>query len=159
MKRKFMKEALKEALKAKSKEEVPVGAVIVLNDKIIARAHNLRETKMNSLCHAEILAINKACNKLNNFRLEDCEMYVTLEPCLMCAGAIIQSRIKKIIIGAKDPKYGMAGTAFNAFELKSNHNVDIEFGIMKEECSTVIKDFFKKLREEHKKYNKKEKKA
>ena len=156
MKEKFMKEALKEALKAKNKEEVPVGAVIVLNGKIIARAHNLRETKMNSLCHAEILAINKACKKLNNFRLEDCEMYVTLEPCLMCAGAIIQSRIKKVIIGASDPKYGMAGTAFNAFDLKSNHNVEIEFGIMKQECSNIIKDFFKKLREENKKDNKKE---
>ena len=155
MKEKFMKEALKEALKAQNKEEVPVGAVIVLNDKIIARAHNLRESKMNSLCHAEILAINKACRKLNNFRLEDCEMYVTLEPCLMCAGAIVQSRIKKLLIGARDPKYGMAGTEFNAFELKSNHNVDIEFGIMEEECSSIIKDFFKKLREEHKKNNKK----
>lgn len=155
MKEKFMKEALKEALKAQNKEEVPVGAVIVLNDKIIARAHNLRESKMNSLCHAEILAINKACKKLNNFRLEDCEMYVTLEPCLMCAGAIVQSRIKKLLIGARDPKYGMAGTEFNAFELKSNHNVDIEFGIIEEECSSIIKDFFKKLREEHKKDNKK----
>jgi len=151
-----MKAALKEALKAKRKEEVPVGAVIVLNDKIIARAHNLRETKKNSLCHAEILAIDKACKKLNNFRLEDCEMYVTLEPCLMCAGAIVQSRIKKVIIGAKDPKYGMAGTTFNAFELKSNHKVAIEFGIMEQECSNVIKDFFKKLREEHKKNNNKE---
>lgn len=159
MKEKFMKEALKEALKAKNKEEVPVGAVIVLNDKIIARAHNLRETKMNSLCHAEILAINKACKNLNNFRLEDCELYVTLEPCLMCAGAIVQSRIKKVIIGAKDHKYGMAGTEFNAFEIKSNHNVEIEFGIMEEECSNVIKDFFKKLREEHKKDNKKQLKA
>ena len=159
MKENFMKEALKEALKAKSKEEVPVGAVIVLNGKIISRAHNLRETKMNSLCHAEILAINKACKKLSNFRLEDCEMYVTLEPCLMCAGAIVQSRIKKVIIGAKDPKYGMAGTTFNAFEIKSNYNVDIEFGVMEEECSSIIKDFFKKIREEHKKDNKNSKKA
>lgn len=156
MKERFMKEALKEALKAKNKEEVPVGAVIVLDDKIIARAHNLRETKMNSLCHAEILAINKACKKLNNFRLEDCEMYVTLEPCLMCAGAIVQSRIKKVIIGAKDYKYGMAGTTFNAFELKSNHNVEVEFGIIEEECSDIIKNFFKKIREEHKNDNKKD---
>jgi len=155
VKEKFMKEALREALKAKNKEEVPVGAVIVLDNKIIARAHNLRETKMNSLCHAEIIAINKACKKLANFRLEDCEMYVTLEPCLMCAGAIIQSRIRKIVIGAKDSKYGMAGTTFNAFELKNNHNVKIEFGVMEEECSNIIKDFFKKLRDEHKKDNKK----
>lgn len=150
-----MKEALKEALKAKNKEEVPVGAVIVFNDKIIARAHNLRETKKNSLCHAEIVAINKACKKLNNFRLEDCELYVTLEPCLMCAGAIVQSRIKKVYIGAKDSKYGMAGTIFNAFGLKSNHTVEVEFGIREAECSKIIKDFFKKIREEHKKDNKK----
>ena len=155
MKEKFMKEALKEALKAKNKNEVPVGAVIVFNDKIIARGHNKRETKKNSLCHAEIIAINKACRKVENFRLEDCEMYVTLEPCLMCAGAIIQSRIRKIVIGAKDSKYGMAGTTFNAFELKNNHNVKIEFGVMEEECSNIIKDFFKKLRDEHKKDNKK----
>lgn len=150
-----MKEALKEALKAKRKEEVPVGAVIVLNNKIIAKAHNLRETKKNSLCHAEIIAINKACRKISNFRLEKCEMYITLEPCLMCAGAIVQSRIKKVIIGAKDPKYGMAGTTFNAFELKSNHNVDVEFGVLEKECSNVIKDFFKKIRAERKNNNKK----
>lgn len=155
MKEKYMKEALKEALKAKNKEEVPVGAVIVLNGKIIARAHNLRETKRNSLCHAEILAINKACKKLKNFRLENCEMYITLEPCLMCAGAIVQSRIKTIFIGAKDSKYGMAGTEFNAFKLKSNHDVDIEFGVLEKECSDIIKDFFKKIREERKNNNKK----
>ena len=95
-KEKYMKEALKEAKKALAKDEVPIGAVIVLEDKIIARGHNLRETKMNSLNHAEIIAIDKACKKLNNFRLEDCELYVTLEPCLMCSGAIVQSRIKKV---------------------------------------------------------------
>lgn len=156
VKKQFMKEALKEAIKAKNKQEVPVGAVIVLNNKIIARGHNIRETKNNSLCHAEIIAINKACKKLHNFRLEDCEMYVTLEPCLMCVGAIIQSRIKKVVIGAKDPKYGMAGTTFNAFELKSNHKVEAEFGILEEECSSIIKEFFKKLRENHKNNNKKQ---
>lgn len=155
MKEKFMKEALKEALKAKNKNEVPVGAIIVFNDRIIARAHNTRETKKNSLCHAEIIAINKACKKIENFRLEDCEMYVTLEPCLMCAGAIVQSRIKKVIIGAKDFKYGMAGTVFNAFELKSNHKVEVEFGIMQDKCSNILKEFFKELRENQKKDNKK----
>jgi len=155
VKEKFMKEALKEALKAKNKNEVPVGAVIVFNDKIIARGHNKRETKKNSLCHAEIIAINKACRKVENFRLEDCEMYVTLEPCLMCAGAIVQSRIKRVIIGAKDSKYGMAGTIFNAFGLKSNHKVEVEFGIMEDECANILKEFFKELREKHKKDNKK----
>lgn len=149
-----MKQALKEAIKAKNKEEVPVGVVIVLNGKIIARAHNLRETKKNSLCHAEIIAINKACKKLNNFRLEDCEIYVTLEPCLMCAGAIVQSRIKKVIIGARDPKYGMAGTVFNAFNLKSNHKVEVEFGVLEEESSSIIREFFKKLRDKNKNNNK-----
>ncbi len=150
MEEKFMKEALKEAKKAKDKNEVPVGAVIVLNGKIIARGYNKRETKKNSLCHAEIIAINKACKKLNNFRLENCELYVTLEPCTMCAGAIIQSRIKKVIYGAKDEKYGMAGTVANVFELKSNHKVEIEKGILESQCSNIIKDFFKVLRERNK---------
>jgi len=141
-----MKEALKEAKKAYDKDEVPVGAVIVLNDKIIARGHNKREIKKNSLCHAEIIAINKACKKLENFRLEDCEMYVTLEPCAMCAGAIVQSRIKTLIYGAKDEKYGMAGTVSNVFELKSNHKVAVKSDVLGKECSMIIKEFFKKLR-------------
>ena len=141
-----MKEAIKEAIKAEEKGEVPVGAVIVYNGKIISRGHNKREQKKNSLCHAEIIAINNACKKLNNFRLEDCEMYVTLEPCLMCSGAIIQARIKKIVYGASDKKYGMAGTVFNAFDLKSNHKVEIENGILKEECSELLTNFFKKIR-------------
>ena len=149
-----MKQALKEAIKARNKEEVPVGAVIVLNGKTIARAHNLRETKKNSLYHAEIIAINRACKKIGNFRLEDCEMYVTLEPCLMCAGAIVQSRIKKVVIGARDPKYGMAGTVFNAFDLKSNHEVEVGFGVLEEESSSIIKEFFKKLRDKNKNNNK-----
>ena len=141
-----MKEALKEALKAKSKEEVPVGAVIVLNGKIISRAHNLRETKNNSLCHAEIIAINKACKKKQNFRLNDCELYVTLEPCTMCAGAIIQSRIKKVYIGALEPKYGAVCSKSEMFSLPSNHKVEYETGVLKEECEKIIKDFFKELR-------------
>ena len=146
MEEKYMKEAIKEAIKAEEKGEVPVGAVIVYNGKIISRGHNKREQKKNSLCHAEIIAINNACKKLNNFRLEDCEMYVTLEPCLMCSGAIIQARIKKIVYGASDKKYGMAGTVFNAFDLKSNHKVEIENGILKEECSELLTNFFKKIR-------------
>lgn len=146
MKEKFMKEALKEAKKAYDKNEVPVGAIIVLDNKIIARGHNKRETRKNSLCHAEIIAINKACKKLENFRLEDCEMYVTLEPCAMCAGAIVQSRIKTLVYGAKDEKYGMAGTVSNVFELKSNHKVDIKDGVLAQECSMIIKEFFKRLR-------------
>lgn len=146
MEKKFMKEALKEAKKAYEKNEVPVGAVIVLNGKIIARGHNKRETKKNSLCHAEIIAINKACKKIENFRLENCVMYVTLEPCTMCAGAIVQSRIEKLIFGARDEKYGMAGTVANVFDLKSNHKVEVQGGILEEECSNIIKEFFKKIR-------------
>lgn len=145
-----MKEALKEALKARAKDEVPVGAVIVLNGKIIARGHNKRETKKNSLCHAEIIVIDKACKKLKNFRLENCELYVTLEPCLMCAGAIVQARIKKVVFGASDNKYGMAGTVFNAFELKSNHNVEIKKDVLKDECSEILTSFFKEMREKNK---------
>lgn len=147
MEEKYMREAIKEAIKAEEKGEVPVGAVIVYNGKIISRGHNKREQKKNSLCHAEIIAINNACKKLNNFRLEDCEMYVTLEPCLMCSGAIIQARIKKIVYGASDKKYGMAGTVFNAFDLKSNHKVEIQSGILKEECSELLTNFFRKIRE------------
>ena len=148
---KFMREALKEAKKAKDIGEVPVGAVIVLDGKIIARGHNTREIKKNSLCHAEIIAIDKACKKLNNFRLENCEIYITLEPCLMCSGAIIQSRIKRLIYGARDEKYGMAESAFNVFELKSNHKVEITNGILKNECSKLIKNFFAELRKDKKK--------
>lgn len=150
MEEKYMKEALKEALKARAKDEVPVGAVIVLNGEIIARGHNKRETKKNSLCHAEIIAIDKACKKLKNFRLENCELYVTLEPCLMCAGAIVQARIKKVVFGASDNKYGMAGTVFNAFELKSNHNVEIKKDVLKAECSEILTSFFKEMREKNK---------
>ena len=149
-KEKYMKEALKEAKKALAKDEVPIGAVIVKDDKIIARGHNLRETKMNSLKHAEVIAIDKACKKINNFRLEDCELYVTLEPCLMCSGAIVQSRIKKVYFGASDEKYGAVSSVANAFEIKSNHKVEFEQGILKEECETIIKDFFKELRNKKK---------
>ena len=144
---KFMKEALKEAKKAYEKLEVPVGAVIVKDGKIIAKAHNLKETKFDTTKHAEILAIQKASKKLQSWRLLDCEMYVTLEPCSMCAGAIINSRIKKIYIGTLDAKTGAVGSVLNLFEdYKFNHNVEVEKGIMKEQCENMLKDFFKMLR-------------
>ncbi len=147
MEEKYMKEALKEAKKAYEKLEVPVGAVIVKDNKIIARAHNLKETKKDTTNHAEILAIQKASKKLGAWRLNDCEMYVTLEPCSMCAGAIINSRIKKIYIGALDEKTGAAGSVLNLFEdYKFNHKVEVEKGILKEECENILKSFFKELR-------------
>ena len=147
MEEKYMKEALKEAKKAYEKLEVPVGVVIVKDNKIIARAHNLKETKKDTTNHAEILAIQKASKKLGAWRLNDCEMYVTLEPCSMCAGAIINSRIKKIYIGALDEKTGAAGSVLNLFEdYKFNHKVEVEKGILKEECENILKSFFKELR-------------
>ncbi len=148
---KYMKEALKEAKKAYDKIEVPVGAVIVKDGKIIARAHNLKETKFDTTKHAEILAIQKASKKLHSWRLLDCEMYVTLEPCSMCAGAIINSRINKIYIGTLDEKTGAAGSVLNLFkDYKFNHNVEVEKGILKEECENILKDFFKVLRKSKK---------
>lgn len=147
MQEKFMKEALKEAKKAYDKLEVPVGAIIVKDGKIIARAHNLKETKFDTTNHAEIIAIQKASKKLKSWRLLDCEMYVTLEPCSMCAGAIINSRIKKVYIGANDEKTGAVGSVLNLFEdYKFNHNVEFEKGILKEDCENILKDFFKNLR-------------
>lgn len=147
-----MKEALKEAEKAYSKLEVPVGAVIVKEGKIIARAHNLKETKKDTTKHAEILAIQKASKKIEAWRLTDCEMYITLEPCSMCMGAIINSRIKKIHIGTMDPKTGACGSLMNMNDdYTFNHKVEIEIGIMKEECENILKRFFKELREIKKK--------
>ena len=146
MPEKYMKEALKEAKKAYNKKEVPVGAVIVKDGKIIARAHNLKETKLDTTKHAEILAIQKASKKLKAWRLKDCEMYITLEPCSMCAGAIISSRIKKIYIGTMDPKTGACGSVLNLLEYNFNHKVEVETGIMQQKCEYILKDFFKKLR-------------
>ena len=148
---KFMKLALKEAQKAFDKEEIPVGVVIVKDDKVIARAHNLKETKYDTTKHAEILAIQKASKKLETWRLLDCEMYVTLEPCPMCAGALINSRIKKIYIGTDDPKTGACGSKLNLLkDFTFNHDIEIEKYILKEECSKILKDFFKMLREQKK---------
>ena len=143
----YMKQALKEAEKAYKKLEVPVGAIIVKNGKIIARAHNQKEEKKDTTKHAEILAIQKASKKLQSWRLIDCEMYITLEPCSMCAGAIINSRIKKIYIGANDEKTGAAGSVLNLFnDYKFNHKVEVEKGLLKKECEKILKDFFKELR-------------
>lgn len=142
----FMKEALKEAKKAYKKEEIPVGAVIVKDSKIISRGHNLKEIKNSSIAHAEIIAINKTNRKLEAWRLEDCEMYVTLEPCMMCMGAIINSRIKKIYIGTLDPKTGACSSVIDIKKYKFNHEVEIETGILKDECEYILKDFFKSLR-------------
>lgn len=143
----FMKEALKEAEKAYKKLEVPVGAVIVKDGKIIARAHNQKETKYDTTKHAEILAIQKASKELKSWRLIDCEMYVTLEPCSMCAGAIINSRIKKVYIGTKDEKTGAVGSKLNLFkDYTFNHNVDFDMGLKSEECEKILKNFFKELR-------------
>lgn len=143
----YMKQALKEAEKAYKKLEVPVGAIIVKDEKIIARAHNQKETKTDTTKHAEILAIQKASKKLKSWRLIDCEMYVTLEPCSMCAGAMINSRIKKVYIGAKDEKTGAVGSVLNLFnDYTFNHKVDVETGIMEKECQEILKQFFKELR-------------
>ena len=147
MEEKFMKEALKEAKKAYDKLEVPVGCVIVKDGKIIARGHNLKETKQDTTKHAEMITNQKASKKLNSWRLLDCEMYVTLEPCSMCAGAIIQSRIKKIYIGTLDEKTGAAGSVLNLFEdYPFNHKVEVETGILKTDCENILKAFFKELR-------------
>lgn len=147
MEEKYMKEAIKEAKKAYDKLEVPVGCVIVKDGKIISRAHNLKETKKDTTNHAEIRAIQKASKKLNSWRLINCEMYITLEPCPMCAGAIINSRIKKIYIGALDEKTGAVGSKLNLLEdYKFNHNVEIKKGVMKKECEDILKKFFKELR-------------
>ena len=147
LKEKFMQEAIKEAIKAYKKLEVPVGAVIVKDGEIIARAHNLKETKFDTTKHAEILAIQKASKKLKAWRLIDCEMYITLEPCSMCAGAIINSRIKKIYIGAMDEKTGAAGSKLNLFkDYTFNHNVEVETNVIQDDCEKILKDFFKELR-------------
>lgn len=145
---KYMKEAIKEAKKAEKKLEVPVGAVIVKDGKIIAKSYNQKETKTDATKHAEILAIQKASKRLNTWRLTGCTMYVTLEPCTMCAGALIQSRIDKVCIGTMDEKTGSCGSVFNLLEdYKFNHHVLAEYGVCKEECENLLKEFFKMLRQ------------
>jgi tRNA(adenine34) deaminase len=143
----FMKEAIEEARKAIEIDEVPVGAVIVKDNKIIARAHNTREVTQVSINHAEILVIQKACEELKTWRLEECELYVTLEPCIMCAGSLILSRIKKVYFGAYDPKSGSVGSVINILDNNQyNHKVEYEGGILLEECSFLLKEFFRSLR-------------
>ena len=144
---KFMAEALKEAEKSANFDEVPVGAVIVKDNKIIARGHNLRESKNDPTAHAEIVAIRKACKKLKSWRLEGCTIYATIEPCSMCAGTLLWTRIKRIVYGAKDIKGGALGSSYNLFEVKNiNHHPEIEGGILEEKCSTLMTSFFRNKR-------------
>ncbi|MBQ8040461.1 MAG: tRNA adenosine(34) deaminase TadA [Lachnospiraceae bacterium] len=144
---KYMKQALKLARKAEELGEVPIGCVIEYQGKIIGRGYNRRTTDKNTLAHAEITAIRKACKKMGDWRLEDCTLYVTLEPCQMCAGAIVQARVKKVVIGCMNPKAGCAGSILNILQMDEfNHQVEIERGILEEECSTMLTDFFKALR-------------
>ena len=151
-KEKWMKEALKQAKKAYECNEIPVGAVIVKDNKIIARGYNKKEIKFDTTKHAEIIAIQKASKKLKSWRLSDCEMYVTLEPCSMCAGALIQSRIKKVYIGTMDYKTGACGSVLNLLQdYPFNHKVEYETGILKEECESILQNFFKELRKRKKK--------
>ena len=146
-KEKFMKEAIKQAKKAYDKEEIPVGAVIVKDGKIIARGYNKKEEKKDTTQHAEIIAIQKASRKIGAWRLQDCEMYVTLEPCAMCTGALIQAWLKRVFIGTMDPKTGACGSVLNLLEdYKFNHKVEVETNIMQKECEKILKDFFKYLR-------------
>lgn len=147
MDEKYMKLAIKEAYKAKACDEVPIGAVIVKDGKVIARAHNLREKQQVSIAHAEILVIEKACKKLGSWRLEDCTLYVTLEPCAMCTGATILSRIKHVVYGAKDPKGGCVESCAQLYQQKGfNHYPTFQSGVLEEECAQLLKDFFKEKR-------------
>lgn len=151
---KYMKIALKEAQKAYEKDEVPVGAIIVKDEKIIARAHNQKEEKTDTTKHAEILAIQKASKKLKAWRLEDCTMYVTLEPCTMCIGAAINARIKRLVYGASDEKTGACGSVLNIpEEYKFNHIVEIEKNVEEEKCKEILQNFFKELRKRKEKNN------
>lgn len=143
----YMQQALLEAKKAEKKKEVPVGCVIVYKDKIIARGHNLREKHQQASSHAEMLTIKKACKKIKSWRLEECDIYITLEPCPMCAGAILQARMRKIYFGAYEKKFGACGSVFNLFDNAFNHTVEIEGGLLEEQCRRLLQSFFKKLRQ------------
>lgn len=144
---KYMKMALAQAQKAYAREETPIGCVIVYEDKVIARGYNKRNGKKNTLAHAEILAIHKASRVLGDWRLEDCTMYVTLEPCPMCAGAIVQARISRVVVGSMNPKAGCAGSVINLLQMPGlNHQVELETGVLGEECSRLMTEFFHELR-------------
>ena len=143
----YMKMALAQAKKAYAREETPIGCVIVYEDKVIARGYNKRNGKKNTLAHAEILAIHKASRVLGDWRLEDCTMYVTLEPCPMCAGAIVQARISRVVVGSMNPKAGCAGSVINLLQMPGlNHQVELETGVLGEECSRLMTEFFHELR-------------
>lgn len=143
----YMKEALKEARKALRKDEIPVGAVIVKDGAILSRGHNQKEHKSDPTLHAELIAIRKASRKLGTWRLNGCDMYVTLEPCAMCAGALIQARIRRLCFGAPDPKAGAAGSVIDLLaEERFNHKVEVLKGVLEEECSSILRDFFRELR-------------
>lgn len=154
---KYMRAAMREAKKAYALEEVPIGCVIVYKDQIIARGYNRRNTDKNTIAHAEMSAIKKASKKLGDWRLEGCTMYVTLEPCQMCAGAIVQARIDEVVIGSMNPKAGCAGSVLNLLEIPAfNHQVKITKGVLEEECSDMLSMFFKELRERKKQEKQKE---
>ena len=148
---KYMKAAIREAKKAYALDEVPIGCVIVQDGTIIARGYNRRNTEGNTLAHAELTAIKKASKKTGDWRLEGCTMYVTLEPCQMCAGALMQSRIDRVVIGSMNPKAGCAGSVLNLLEMDGfNHKVEVIRGVLQEECSIMLSDFFRELREKKK---------
>lgn len=152
---KFMKEAIRQAKKAEAIGDVPIGCVIVSDGRIIARGYNKRNKNKTVLAHAELLAMSKACKKAGDWRLEDCTMYITLEPCQMCAGAIVQARIPRVVIGSMNPKAGCGGSILNLLQMKGfNHQVEVTRGVLEEECSEMLSAFFRKLRQK-----KKEKKA
>jgi tRNA(adenine34) deaminase len=147
----YMKEAIKEAKKAEALNEVPIGAIVVIDGKIISRAHNLRESKQSAVAHAELLAIEQACKLVGSWRLENASLYVTLEPCAMCSGAIILSRVKRVVYGATDPKGGCAGTFMNLLQdERFNHQSEVTSGVLEEECGRLLSDFFRQLREKRK---------
>lgn len=147
----YMREAIQEALKAKALTEVPIGAVIVMEGEIISRAHNLRETEQSAIAHAEVLAIEQACQATGSWRLENATLYVTLEPCPMCSGAIILSRVKRVVYGASDPKGGCVGTLMNLLQDdRFNHQSDVTSGVLAEECGELLSDFFRGIREKRK---------
>ena len=144
---KYMKEAIRQARKAYAIGEVPIGCVIVYKDKIIGRGYNRRMADKNTLSHAELIAIRKASRKMDDWRLEECTMYVTLEPCQMCSGAIVQSRMSRVVVGCMNPKAGGAGSILNLLQMKEfNHQAELTTGVLEEECSQMMKDFFKELR-------------
>ncbi|HDR4903459.1 tRNA adenosine(34) deaminase TadA [Bacillus cereus] len=154
----FMQLAIEEAKKAEAIQEVPIGAVIVLNGEVISATHNLRETEQRSIAHAELLAIDEACKKLGTWRLEDATLYVTLEPCPMCAGGIVLSRVKRVVYGAGDPKGGCAGTLMNLLtDERFNHQCEVVDGVLEEECGTLLTNFFRELRKKRKAIKKLEK--